>query len=181
MRQTTILSAGLGAMLASMLTAMPAEAQNNRSWVAGNGTGTICTRAAPCLTFQAAHDATNPGGEINCVDAGDFTNSGLIVTIITKSITIDCGGTFGAMSSGNFNIDGNGIIVRLRNLTLQGVDGPNTGNVAIDFVNGAALYVEHCSIVSWRGTNGGFGAAILFTPPNGIAASLYVTDSILSR
>jgi len=35
--------------------------------------------------FQVAHNATNPGGEINCVDPGEY--GGLV---ITKVITIDC-------------------------------------------------------------------------------------------
>jgi len=62
------------------------------TWVASNGGGAACTRAAPCLTFAAAHTATDSGGTIKCVDAADFG-----VLTITKSITIDCTGTNGGI------------------------------------------------------------------------------------
>ena len=73
MRKIALLSAVVSAMLVAMLPGTPAQALNHRSWVSGTGSGTACTRAAPCADFQAAHDATSAGGEINCVDAGDFT------------------------------------------------------------------------------------------------------------
>ena len=64
------------------------------TWVASNGGGVACTRAAPCADFQTAHFATDPGGIIKCVDAGNFGAVG-----ITKSITIDCTGTNGGIVS----------------------------------------------------------------------------------
>src|SRR5262245_51358709 len=123
MRKIAILSAGLGALLACMLPGTSAEAQaptNFRSWVASNGTDSLCTRDQPCGTFLAAHNATVAGGEINCVDAGDFSKGSPLS--ISKSITIDCGGTFGATIMGNIQVSGTGIVVRLRNLSLQGFD-----------------------------------------------------------
>src|SRR5262245_41279396 len=62
-----------------------------RTFVSSTGVGSACTRVAPCTTFQAAHDATDLGGEINCLGSGSF--GGLS---ITKSITIDCAGTVAA-------------------------------------------------------------------------------------
>ena len=62
----------LGAMLALLLYTVPAQAQLNRTWVASYGSGGACSRTDPCGSFQAAHDATNPGGEINCIDAGNY-------------------------------------------------------------------------------------------------------------
>ena len=64
------------------------------TWVASNGGGVACTSAAPCANFQTAHLATDPGGIIKCVDAGNFGTVG-----ITKSITIDCTGTNGGIVS----------------------------------------------------------------------------------
>src|SRR5258708_20978965 len=92
MRKIVLLSA-VSAMLVAMLPG-PAQALNLRSWVSGTGSGTTCSRTSPCANFQTAHDATVAGGEINCVDAGDFTN-GLFGTpvVISRSMTIDCGGT----------------------------------------------------------------------------------------
>src|SRR3982751_3588239 len=89
-----------------------------RTFVSASGGGAACTRAAPCATFQLAHDATDINGEINCVDAGDFGP-----VHITKSITIDCAGTVGSISAPTSDailIDVIGITVRLRNLTLEG-------------------------------------------------------------
>src|SRR5260370_735442 len=71
----------------------PAQAQNARSWVASFGSGSTCSRAAPCANFETALVVTNAGGEINCVDQGDF--SGGLGLVIAKSITIDCEGVQG--------------------------------------------------------------------------------------
>src|SRR3954469_4125243 len=84
-----------------------------RTFVSGAGSGTACTRAAPCAAFQTAHDATDPNGEINCIDAGDF--GGLS---ISKSITVDCTGAVGASGSG-MQVMAGGLTVRLRGLTIR--------------------------------------------------------------
>src|SRR4051812_820307 len=84
----------LGAMLVLSLHAQSAQAVDiPRTWVSSTGSGAVCSRAAPCATFQAAHDVTTPGGEINCVDAGDY-GGGLSPRLnITKSISIICDNT----------------------------------------------------------------------------------------
>src|SRR5215471_15588279 len=75
-----------------LIGASPAQAQNFRSWVSRAGSdASACTIAAPCLTFNGALGKTNPGGLINCLDAGDFGGGGFT---IAKSITIDCTGAF---------------------------------------------------------------------------------------
>src|SRR5205814_1461737 len=93
------LSSALAAMACLLLNALPAHAQNNRSFVSGTGSdANACTRSAPCLTFNQAHSQTNAGGLINCLDPGEF---GLVT--ITKAITIDCTGKFGAVLSTGTN------------------------------------------------------------------------------
>src|SRR4051812_24463249 len=77
----------LATMLALSLYAAPAQAAD-RTWGASNGGGTDCFRATPCASFQAAHDASNPGGEINCVDAGNYG-----AVTITQAISILCDDT----------------------------------------------------------------------------------------
>src|SRR5689334_9519740 len=62
-----------------------------RTFVSNAGSGTACSRAAPCGDFQTAHDATNPGGEIDCLNSGNYV--GFNAVHINRSITIDCGGT----------------------------------------------------------------------------------------
>jgi hypothetical protein len=170
MKRTTIIHISLAAMFLALLPGTPAQA---RTWVSGTGSGTTCSRTSPCATFQAAHDASSAGDEIDCIDAGDFT--GGINLTITKSITIDCGGTLGAHRIVNISVNGAGITVRLRNLSLQ---GEGVGSAAINFINGAALYVENCAIYGWQG---GVGQGIRFTPPDGVTATLHVTDSIINN
>jgi hypothetical protein len=68
MPKIALLSAGLAAMLVALLPAAPAQALNDTSFVSSTGGGTACTRAAPCSSFQAAHDATFDNSQINCLD-----------------------------------------------------------------------------------------------------------------
>jgi hypothetical protein len=155
------LAAGLG------IVAFPAHAIP-RTFVAGTGGGATCTRALPCATLQAAHDATDVGGEINCVDAGNFG-----AVAITKPITIDCTGTLGAsfFTSGPISINAPLVTVRLRNLTIA---AGSTIATAVSFSNGSALFIENCIIAP-----GGWG--ITFSPPNGVTAKLFVSDTMISH
>src|SRR5688500_9438539 len=85
----------LGVALASCLHVSAAEAQATRTWVSGVGDDfNPCSRTAPCKTFAGAISKTAKDGEINCLDPGGFGG-----VTITKSITIDCEDTQGAISS----------------------------------------------------------------------------------
>jgi hypothetical protein len=167
MRTIAILFAASTMMLACW-PVTPAHAIP-RTFVSGTGAGVACTRAAPCGTFQFAHDATDPGGEINCVDAGHYGQ-----VTITKSITIDCAGTTGVISTTDVGVTINtaGVVVRLRNLTIQGL-GIDSGP-GVKFTAGAALYVENCTIID-NGDNIN-GSGIGFFPPSG-TARLFVSNS----
>jgi hypothetical protein len=80
-----------------LLQAAPGYAQATRTWVSGVGDdANACTRTAPCKTFAGAISKTASGGEINCIDPGGFG-----AVTITKSITIDCGATFGSVLAGS--------------------------------------------------------------------------------
>src|SRR6478609_1856202 len=87
-------------VFALALTAAPAQAQATRTWVSGVGDDVNpCSRTAPCKTFAGAISKTAAGGEINCLDPGGYGT-----VTITKSITIDCSGTFGSiLNSGGIN------------------------------------------------------------------------------
>jgi hypothetical protein len=92
----------LAGFLAPVLASAPAYAQATRTWVSGvgddNNTSFGCSRSAPCKTFAGAISQTDTNGEINCIDPGGFGT-----LTITKSITIDCSGTFGGIVSGGAN------------------------------------------------------------------------------
>src|SRR5262245_37584689 len=167
--------AGVASLIAVGLPGNAAHAAP-RTFVSGTGSDAgICTRAAPCLTFAFAHAQTDSGGEINCVDAGNFGP-----VTITRSITIDCGGTLGGINPGAadaITINAASVVVRLRNLSLNGA---GTGFTGIRFMNGGALFVENCVIANFNGGGPGQGNGITFAPPAGVTAELYVLDSVIS-
>jgi len=116
--------------LALPLALSPANAQTQRMWVSSAGDDDNgCTRAAPCLTFQEAHDKAQTGGTINCADAGGFGG-----VDITKSITIDCSGTYGSVLVNDIVINGPGSIVNLHNITLICATAGSSFTRALDYV-----------------------------------------------
>src|SRR3979490_2962583 len=119
MTKFALLSASVAAMLVALLPATPAQAANNKSWVSSTGGGSTCTRALPCATFQAAHDATNVGGEIGVVDSGEY---GLLV--INRAISIIAQGVDASIMStgaGAAAITFSGSSVPTDVVTLQGL------------------------------------------------------------
>src|ERR1700704_3991721 len=108
-------------LITSMQTA--AYAQINHTWVASNGAdGNTCDRAAPCATFAGAYNKTFTGGEISCVDRGNYGGLG-----IGKAITFNCETAIGSNTTpsngnaGGFNISTvSGDVVILRGLDIDG-------------------------------------------------------------
>ena len=138
----------IGLAAASLAFAgQPAGAQT-RTWVSGVGNdANPCSRTAPCKTFAGAISKTAAGGEISVLDPGGFG-----AVTITKAITIDGGGgqVASVLASGT-----NGIIVSapatatvtLRNIRINGVVGSGLGGLnGIQFLSGAALHIENCTI-----------------------------------
>jgi hypothetical protein len=163
--------------------AAAAQAQATRTWVSGVGDdANPCSRTAPCKTFAGAISKTADGGEIDCIDPGGFG-----AVTITKSITIDGGGTLGSILAAGTN----GVIindaataapqtkiVRLRNLSINGA---GTGFDGIRFLSGRALYVENCVVFGFRGnaTNSD-GLEINLTAGSG-TFTVSVKDSIFEN
>src|SRR5262249_29659464 len=114
---------------------------------------------------------TASGGQITCLSPMGL-ESGFT---LTQSVTIDCATS---LSFGVFTINGNGIVVKLRNITFNGIgaSGPNIA-FGINATNLAALFVEHCHILGYAQNTPGIG--IMFAPGNGLA-KLYVTDSVIT-
>jgi hypothetical protein len=141
------------------------------TWVASNGGGVACTRAAPCASFQTAHLATDPGGIIKCVDAGNFGAVG-----ITKSITIDCTGTNGGIVSvpggPGVELSAAGIDVTLRGLSI---DGSGFGGfIGVRMANGNRLNIEDCRISS-------FVTGVLIQPTGSVAVRVALTRVQVGR
>jgi hypothetical protein len=157
--------------------AAPAHAQATRTWVSGVGDdANPCSRTAPCKTFAGAILKTAAGGEINCLDPGGFGT-----VTITKSITIDCTGTFGSsLNSGTggitVNDSTNTARVIIRGLSINGGVQNLPGTSGIRFVSGRSLTVENVLI---QNQNGSPGHGIFFQP--GAAAQLFVMDTTIAQ
>jgi hypothetical protein len=175
MRKAAMLLAAIGFVLA-MISALPAQALSDRTWVSGTGTDSgACTRAAPCATFNFAHSQTNPGGEINCVDAGFYARF-----TITKSITISCeagtAGMFAVISGTSIDIEAADTdIVTLRGLDINGF---GVGTVGIRVLRAKQVHVEKCTVRNFRFSPDSLG---IFTRPDSNSTTfMYIVDSIIS-
>ena len=153
----TALFAALAFVLGLAVTAAPAQAQATRTWVSGVGDNVNpCSRTAPCKTFAGAISKTAAGGEINCLDP-----SGFGAVTITKSLTIDCTGTFGSiLNSGTNGINVNDSLsatpntadVIIRGISIDGA-GSSPGLNGIRFISGRSLVVEDVFIQNQNGGN----------------------------
>jgi Right handed beta helix region len=133
-----------------VLSAIPADAQPyNRTFVSGTGSNSsMCgTRTAPCATFQAALANTASGGEVDCLDAGEFSNDTTVT--VSKSLSIICDGF---SNGGILNTADNGIIINapsnarvyLSGLALLGGAAALGSGVVVQ--SASAVYIVHCSI-----------------------------------
>lgn len=86
-------------IVVAFIIASSINAQATRTWVSGVGDDiNPCSRTAPCKTFAGAISKTALNGEINCLDPAGYG-----AVTITKSITIDCRDTQGAILSAGTN------------------------------------------------------------------------------
>jgi len=174
MRKLALLVPVVGLALAVLLPAAPAQAQATRTWVSGVGDdANPCSRTAPCKTFAGAISKTAANGIINCIDPGGFG-----AVTITKSIMIDCLNTqAGILASGTnaININGAGIIVVLRGLSIEGV---GTGLIGVNIIQAAVVHIEKSTI---RGFRAGTATGVRIVTSSGNVevniTDTYVTDN----
>jgi hypothetical protein len=162
-----------------MIGSVTASAQATRTWVSGVGDDVNpCSRTAPCKTWAGAISKTAVGGEIDALDPGGFG-----AVTITKSITLDGGGTFasilGAGTTGiiiNLNNPADTAkTVKIRNLSINGVNGSTSPGLNGIRVQGEAnLFVEGCTIFGFN------SVGIDFEPSLGTQSQLWVTNTILT-
>lgn len=164
-----VLAIAIAVVAVAVWSAPEVQAQATRTWVSGVGDDVNpCSRTAPCKTFAGAISKTAAGGEIDCLDPGGFG-----AVTITKSITIDCTGTFGSiLASGvngvNVNDSASGaprtIKVHLRGLSINGAGG---GLIGVNFTSGAVVTIEDTVIF---GFNAGSGRGV-FASGNNLAGA----------
>jgi hypothetical protein len=165
------LFAGLPLTVASLFAAGSAYAQFDHTWVSGTGSGTDCTRAAPCRYFSDAVAATAKGGVISVVDSGDFGGP-----TITKSLTIRAEGNDGGVTLRNARgtlitiVAGATDVVTLEGLHLNGASG-------VLLESGGQLHVVRCVITN--GDRGVQNVGIRFAPDS--PSKLSVTDTVITN
>jgi hypothetical protein len=154
----------LGLALASVLFAAPGEATTlAHTWVASTGSdGANCDRPTPCATFQGAYNNTAAGGEITCVDSGDFDG-----VTISESITTNCentiasNGTEGSAFYATFSIiTGASDTVILKGLDVDGLADGCNGSALILFHGAGTLHLQNVKVNHLLGSCSGvyFGA-----------------------
>jgi hypothetical protein len=134
-----------------MAMATASYAQASRTWVSGVGDdANPCSRTAPCKTFAGAISKTAVNGEIDCIDPAGFG-----AVTVTKSITIDGGGTFGSILASLVNgvnvndsatASPGSIVVIIRNLSIQGFGNGISG---VNYTSGKTVTVENCQIMGF--------------------------------
>jgi hypothetical protein len=117
-----------------------------RTWVAGSSTTNTapCSRSAPCMTFAFALGQTDAGGEIDVLDSGDFggVTIGQSVSIVAQGVVAG----IQAPGADAIFVGGSNVVVVLRGLTLDGVNGGVGAGVGIVFAGSGVLHVESCTI-----------------------------------
>jgi hypothetical protein len=111
-----------GALLACGLSAVPAQAGPNRTWVSGKGTDSgACPVTAPCRTFAFALTQTASGGEIDVLDPAGYGTVTInqAISIVNDGVGV---AAIGASSGNAITINaGASDSVHLRGLTIEGL------------------------------------------------------------
>ena len=175
--RTQLPSVLLATALACAFFAAPAQAQAPRTFVSAAGSDSNpCSFAAPCRHFQAAVNATSPGGEVDALDPAGY---GPIT--ITQPITIEGQGWSYIAPPAN----GNGITINAvsGNVAIHGVSlngaGINGGTNGIVFNSGGRLNVSNCVVQNFSRT-GINGIGIYIAPASG-TVNFAITNTIVSN
>ncbi|HEX3497176.1 MAG TPA: right-handed parallel beta-helix repeat-containing protein, partial [Methylocella sp.] len=149
----TSLQAITAALLACGLSAAPAQAGPNRTFVSGTGTDSgTCARTVPCRTFAFALTQTAAGGEIDVLDPAGY---GTVTINHAISIVNDGVGVAGVTAKTGVNpvgvliSAGAGDSVHLRGLTIDG-PGTTVGSNGIAFGSGGNLAIENCVVRNFQ-------------------------------
>jgi hypothetical protein len=168
------------ATLVSVLTAAPAYAAREHSFVASYGNDSnACSYLEPCATFQQALSVTVSGGEITAIDSDGFGPLN-----ITQSVTIT--GAPGAeanvppVTGGSSIVIGNGgVNVTLRNLTIN---GEGVGYNGIEIGEAVSVTVINCTITNFydppENDNAGNG---IWISSYSVLDNLTVTNSLIAN
>jgi len=170
-----LMKTALAFLFVTMFYSGVANAQATRTWVSGVGDDVNpCSRTAPCKTFAGAISKTAAGGEINCLDPGGF---GAIT--ITKSITIDCTGTFGSiLASLTTGVIVNALSTDIVNLRGLMIEGAGNGTNGIRVIQAGAVHIQKTVIRGFRGATAGAHNGIIINNSTGVP-EVDVVDTLI--
>jgi Right handed beta helix region len=112
--------------------------------------GNPCSFASPCQTLNTAIDGTSlaSGGQVTCAQGTAFGGT----FPATQSVTVDCPGLFVPTQTG-MGLQGNGTVIKVRNLTFNGqFAGNGSDGASITVGSGSALIFENCVFENFSGT-----------------------------
>jgi hypothetical protein len=119
-----------------------AQAASTRVFVAAQGSDSNpCTFAAPCRTFQHAHDVVAANGEIDVLDPAGYG-----ALTITKAISIQGHGFSGISSTAGNSITVNAATTDAVFLNGLLLDGVGTGSFGIVVNSGAHIGIIDCVV-----------------------------------
>ena len=144
-----------------------ARAQASLTWISGAGSGTACTRAAPCATLTAAYGATAAGGEIDILDGGTFGGVSITKALAIVNVGAGVASVTSIVMSTSLPTDE----VILRGLNFVPYDGTS---FALREDGAGSLVVDHCTFHEYQ------GAYAIELAPTG-AGKLRVVDTVISN
>jgi len=174
MRKLAILSAALAGTFAALVPATPARAVFTQTFVKSDGNdANDCSRPRPCATFTRAISQTFAAGVVSCLDSGPYG-----FDVIAGSVTIDCaGGVVMAFAGQNaLTINGAGIVVILRNMTIDSSNPSTPGAIGINVLQAASVHIENCTI---RGFTSNAAQGIRIDPTSGFT-TVSIVDTVIS-
>ena len=134
-------------------------------YVAANGSGSECTRTAPCSSLTTAVSVASAGDAVYCLSA-----PAPFAILINKSITIDCGSPRAPVRDGGWSVNGGlaAIVIAipvasndpLRTVRLRGLSLDGTGPIStpsgryldrgIDIQSALVVHIEDCVISNFN-------------------------------
>jgi hypothetical protein len=171
----TVTDLGIVGVVTIALTALvcgTALAQNNRSFVSGQGSDSnACTLSAPCRTFAQAITQTNAGGEITVLDSAGYGPVEIFKAIsIVNPGGVEAGITQTAQNQAAVGIYATGTVA-LRGLTLEGGGAAYDG---IQYNGQGRLEVIDCVIRNF--THDGVDIALSGSAP--VTETVFISNTI---
>ena len=153
----------IGGICALALTAVATPASAGIAFLSHTGSGSTCSQAAPCASMTTAIGVAGAGGEVICLDKGDYG----FASIFT-SLTISCADGLWEAPGQLINVSGSDVVIE--GLVADGLGG----NTTIMSVGQGTLHLRRVRIGNVPAATSGHG--VLFAPTG--PATLHITDSV---